>query len=151
MHLFTLDHEIGAFVLSQENVQMPETGKIYSHERIESRQVPHRASRDTWTGRNPTPQAAIVRVTSGRWCGFSPDAGARRCLFVSADEESAGGKLRLLYEANPLAFLAEVAGGLASDGKQRVMEKQPKTMHERTPLIIGSKKEVEKVLEFLKV
>jgi fructose-1,6-bisphosphatase I len=64
-------------------------------------------------------------------------------------KKAASGKLRLLYEANPLAFLAEQAGGMATDGKQRILEKQPKTMHERTPLIIGSKQEVEKVLSFL--
>ncbi|MGZ4974956.1 MAG: class 1 fructose-bisphosphatase, partial [Limisphaerales bacterium] len=59
------------------------------------------------------------------------------------------GKLRLMYEANPLAFLAEQAGGMASTGKQRILEIQPTLMHERTPLIIGSKKEVQKVLSFL--
>ena len=64
--------------------------------------------------------------------------------------KSKAGKLRLLYEANPLAFLAEVAGGLATDGTQRIMEKQPKNMHERTPLILGSKAEVERVLSFVR-
>ncbi len=59
------------------------------------------------------------------------------------------GKLRLLYEANPLAFVAEQAGGMASDGQQRILDKKPKAMHERTPLIIGSKEEVERVLSFL--
>ena len=63
-------------------------------------------------------------------------------------KKSPDGKLRLLYEANPLAFLAEQAGGLATDGKQRILDKIPKTMHERTPLFIGSKEEVEQVLSF---
>lgn len=63
-------------------------------------------------------------------------------------KKSPQGKLRLLYEANPLAFVAEQAGGLASDGAQRILNKQPATMHERTPLIIGSKREVERVLSF---
>ena len=57
-------------------------------------------------------------------------------------------KLRLLYEANPLAFVAEQAGGSATDGTQRVLDKHPKSMHERTPLIIGSKDEVKRVLSF---
>ncbi|MFQ5589856.1 MAG: class 1 fructose-bisphosphatase, partial [Phycisphaerae bacterium] len=60
------------------------------------------------------------------------------------------GKLRLLYEANPLAFLAEEAGGAASDGKQRILEKRPTYLHERTPLVIGSKGEVDRVLSFWK-
>jgi fructose-1,6-bisphosphatase I len=65
-------------------------------------------------------------------------------------KKAPNGKLRLLYEANPLAFVAEQAGGVASDGHQRILDKQPQAMHERTPLIIGSKNEVEKVLSFLK-
>ncbi len=58
------------------------------------------------------------------------------------------GKLRLLYEANPLAFVAEQAGGVATDGRQRILDKQPQAMHERTALIIGSKDEVARVLSF---
>jgi fructose-1,6-bisphosphatase I len=58
------------------------------------------------------------------------------------------GKLRLLYEANPLAMIAEQAGGAATDGKQRILDKIPTSLHERTTLIIGSKDEVERVLSF---
>jgi len=54
----------------------------------------------------------------------------------------------LLYEANPLAFVAEQADGMATDGQQRILEKEPQAMHERTPLIIGSKDEVQHVLSF---
>ena len=64
-------------------------------------------------------------------------------------KKSPEGKLRLLYEANPMAFLAEQAGGAATDGQHRIMEKTPQHMHERTPLIIGSKSEVERVHQFL--
>ncbi len=60
-----------------------------------------------------------------------------------------GGKLRLLYEANPMAFIAQQAGGAASDGIRPIMKKQPKALHERTPLIIGSKSEVDRVLGFV--
>ncbi|MGB2984549.1 MAG: fructose-bisphosphatase class I, partial [Phycisphaerae bacterium] len=59
-----------------------------------------------------------------------------------------GGKLRLLYEANPLGFIAEQAGGAATDGKQRMLEKEPTALHERTPRVIGSKAEVDRVLSF---
>jgi fructose-1,6-bisphosphatase I len=59
-----------------------------------------------------------------------------------------GGKLRLLYEANPLAFIAEQAGGAATDGKKRILDKAPTALHERTPLVIGSKTEVDRVLSF---
>ena len=58
------------------------------------------------------------------------------------------GKLRLLYEANPLALLAEQAGGAATDGKNRILDKQPSALHERTPLVLGIKEEVDRVLSF---
>ena len=60
------------------------------------------------------------------------------------------GKLRLLYECNPLAFIAEQAGGLASTGRERIMSIQPKRLHERAPFFIGSKKMVEQAESFLK-
>ena len=63
-------------------------------------------------------------------------------------KKAPGGKLRLLYEANPLAFLAEQAGGAATDGKQRILTKAPTALHERTSLVIGSKAEVDRVLSF---
>jgi fructose-1,6-bisphosphatase I len=65
-------------------------------------------------------------------------------------QKAPNGKLRLLYEANPLAFIVEQAGGKASDGKRRIMEIQPEELHQRTPLIIGSKNMVEKVEEFIR-
>ena len=54
-----------------------------------------------------------------------------------------GGKLRLLYEANPIAFIAEQAGGIATDGRDRILEIQPETIHQRTPLVVGSQAEIE--------
>ena len=62
-----------------------------------------------------------------------------------------GGKLRLSYEANAIAFIAEQAGGAATDGKMRIMEKVPKSVHERTPLIVGSKAEVGRVMKYLEM
>jgi fructose-1,6-bisphosphatase I len=59
------------------------------------------------------------------------------------------GKLRLLYEANPVAFIAEQAGGVASDGQRRVLEVQPTDIHQRTPLIVGSKSEMEEFGRFV--
>jgi fructose-1,6-bisphosphatase I len=60
------------------------------------------------------------------------------------------GKLRLLYEANPIAFLAEQAGGLATDGTRRILDIQPDSLHQRTPLIVGSREEVELLSRFVK-
>ncbi len=66
-----------------------------------------------------------------------------------ADIKSHKGKLRLLYEANPMSFVVEQAGGKASDGSGRVLEIQPEKLHQRTPLIVGSPKNVEEVERFL--
>jgi fructose-1,6-bisphosphatase I len=63
--------------------------------------------------------------------------------------KSPGGKLRLLYEANPLAFIAEQAGGAATNGPDRVLELQPSHIHQRTPFICGSKREVEALQKML--
>ena len=59
-----------------------------------------------------------------------------------------GGKLRLLYEANPMSFIVEQAGGLASTGRQRIMELAPTELHQRVPVILGSKDEVEKLIRY---
>src|SRR5262249_35673213 len=63
--------------------------------------------------------------------------------------KSPNGKLRLLYEANPIAFLAAQAGGMATDGKNRIKDKVPTSPHERTPLFVGSKSEVERLQGYL--
>jgi len=65
-----------------------------------------------------------------------------------ADKSNARGKLRLQYECNPMAFLIEAAGGVASDGSQRILDVQPTELHQRCPIYIGSKNMVNKALEF---
>jgi fructose-1,6-bisphosphatase I len=65
-----------------------------------------------------------------------------------ADKKTPQGKLRLLYEAAPLAFIAEQAGGMAMDGKQPILDLEPKSLHQRTPLIIGSEEDVKEYLSF---
>ena len=59
-----------------------------------------------------------------------------------------GGKLRLMYEANPMSFIVEQAGGLSSTGYQRIMELQPEGIHQRVPVILGSKNEVERLVAY---
>jgi fructose-1,6-bisphosphatase I len=67
-----------------------------------------------------------------------------------ADVKNPRGKLRLLYEAAPMAFIAEQAGGAATDGMRRIMDIVPQSLHERTPLVIGSRQDVEFVAEVLR-
>lgn len=140
VHGFTLDTTIGAFVLSHENMRMPERGPYYSV---------NEANAPTW------PQGYAAYVESLRREGYSSRyigslvADFHRTLLKGGvflyppTKKQPGGKLRLLYEANPLSFIAEQAGGMASCGSGRVLEIQPGLIHQRTPLIIGSRAEMQ--------
>src|SRR6266850_1429983 len=146
VHMFTLDPSIGAYLLAQENIRMPRAGRIYSVNEAYANSFPDGIQRYLeW--------AKETGQYSSRYIG-SLVADFHRTLISGGvflypgTKKAPHGKLRLLYEANPLAFLAEQAGGVATDGENRILDKQPKTMHERTPLIIGSKDEVKRVLSF---
>jgi fructose-1,6-bisphosphatase I len=146
VHRFTLDPNIGAYVLHSENIRMPESGKTYSV---------NEAYRDSF----PSGIQEYLQWTKGqdyslRYVG-SLVADFHRTLLRGGvflyppTAEQPQGKLRLLYEANPLAMIAEQAGGMAVDMKDRILAKQPRALHERTPLIIGSHSEVQRVVEFV--
>ncbi len=139
VHGFTLDPAIGAYVLTHENIRMPQQGKYYSV---------NEANRDAFP---PAYNQFLDRVRGGelgtryslRYDG-SLVADFHRTLLKGGiflyppTSEHPGGKLRLLYEANPIAMLAEQAGGRASDGRRRILEIQPDSIHQRTPLLAGS-------------
>jgi fructose-1,6-bisphosphatase I len=140
---FTLDPAIGAFVLSHDNLKMPDYGSYYSanESRLDSFPANYRE------------YIADLRVGfegreySSRYIGSLVADFHRTILkggvFLYPPTPShPDGKLRLLYEANPLAFIAEQAGGMAIDGKNRILEIQPTDIHQRTPLVLGSKAEV---------
>jgi len=78
------------------------------------------------------------------------DAAQRRHLLLSANGVQPGGKAALLYEANPIAFVCEQAGGVASDGSRRIMDIQPDSVHQRTPLAVGSPYEMGMYLDYAK-
>lgn len=140
VHVFTLDPSLGEFLLSHENLKVPSRGTTYSC---------NSGNRHTWS--EPV-QAAIARFEDGkrslRYVG-SLVADAHRTLLQGGifayppDKKKPEGKLRLLYEAGPLGFLFEQAGGRASDGTTRILDKTPATLHERTPLVLGSAEDVE--------
>ncbi len=143
VHGFTLDPSIGAFMLSHENIRMPRQGNYYSV---------NEANRDSF------PPVYNVFLDSLRRGGLGERYSSRYIGSMVADVhrtllrggvflypptvEHPGGKLRLLYEANPIAFLIEQAGGKATDGSRRVLGIQPDSIHQRTPLIIGSPAEM---------
>lgn len=143
VHGFTLDPAIGAYVLSHENMRMPEQGKYYSV---------NEAYRDTFPAIYRTYLERLRTGASGlryasRYIG-SMVADFHRTLLKGGvflyppTEAHPQGKLRLLYEANPIAFIAERAGGVATDGKRRILDVEPQSIHQRTPLIVGGKAEL---------
>ncbi len=128
---------------------MPTLGKTYSVNEANSRQFPSGVQKYLdWV---KTEEAGYSSRYIGSLVADFHRTLMRGGVFLYPPTKKApSGKLRLLYEANPLAFVAEQAGGMASDGQQRILDKKPKAMHERTPLIIGSRDEVDRVLYFMK-
>ena len=148
VHGFTLDPGVGEFLLSHPDMRIPEQGHIYSV---------NEGNRNNWD--EPAREAVEWFHTcnspegkdySARYVG-SLVADFHRTLLYGGiylyppDKNKPNGKLRMMCEAAPLAFLAEQAGGKASDGRRRILERRPKTLHARTPLYIGSARDVEAV------
>jgi len=145
VHGFTLDPKIGAFVLSNEAMTMPEQGPYYST---------NEANAADWPAAYREYLAMLLRgelggkAYSSRYIG-SLVADFHRTLLKGGvflyppSVKAPKGKLRLLYEANPLAMIAEQAGGMAVNGVGRILEIQPTDIHQRTPFVVGSRREVE--------
>ncbi len=149
VHMFTLDPSIGAYRLSQESVRMPARGDTYSVNEAYRAQFPDgiQAYLD-WA---KTDEAGCsLRYIGSLVADFHRTLLRGGVFLYPPTRKAPNGKLRLLYEANPLAFLAEQAGGAAIDGKQRILDKVPTALHQRTSLIIGSREEVERVQSFWK-
>jgi fructose-1,6-bisphosphatase I len=152
VHGFTLDPSVGDFFLSHVNIRIPERGKIYSIN--EGNHASWLPGVQSWVAWLKTPSEDKQRPYSARYVG-SLVADFHRTLLKGgvfaypADKKSASGKLRLMYEAAPLAMIAEQAGGSASSGKERILEIVPDQLHQRVPLFIGSKGDVEDALGFL--
>ena len=150
VHGFTLDPLIGAYVLTHPNLRMPETGPYYSVNEANSASFPPGYQRYLQMLR----EGQGGRVYSSRYVG-SLVADFHRTLvkggiFLYPPTGLYGeGKLRLMYEANPIAFLAEQSGGVATDGRRRILEIQPTSLHQRTPFVVGSRKESTLLTEVL--
>jgi fructose-1,6-bisphosphatase I len=144
---FTLEPSIGEFCLSHPHIQVKEKGKIYS------------INQGNWTKYSDGVKQYLThcmdKVYSHRYIG-SMVADMHRTLIKGgifmypADSKNKNGKLRLLYECNPMAFLVEAAGGLATTGTKRILDVQPAELHQRVPIFIGSKNMVEDALACLK-
>jgi len=142
VHGFTLDPTVGEFFLSHPDIRMAERGRIYSLNDAYA----------TWW------QPGVVKLVE-RWRDPKRKASARYIGSLVADfhrnllkggvfvypatSKHPDGKLRLLYEAFPLAYVADRAGGAATDGRGPILDKRPQSLHDRTPLVIGCKRDVE--------
>ena len=152
VHGFTFEPDVGEFLLSYADIRTPEQGRIYSvNEGNYARWSTGMKRYIDWLKEEDEPGG---RPYSARYVGSLVADFHRNLLYggtylYPSDSRNPTGKLRLLYEAAPLAFIAEQAGGAASDGVSRIMELRPQTLHQRTPLFIGSKRDVEDCEAFL--
>ncbi len=150
-HGFTLDREIGEFLLSHPNIHIPEKSSYYSvnqgYETLWSEGV--RQYTAYLQGKQEGAPALSARYVGSLIADFHRNLLAGGVYYYPADLKNPHGKLRLLYEAAPLAFIAEQAGGYASDGRQSILNIQPTRLHQRTPLFIGNRALVHKAEEYI--
>jgi len=150
-HGFTLDPSIGEFLLSHPDIKIPESGRYLS---VNDSYEQHwddnvKLLMRKYRGLDTDRKALIVRYVGSLVADFHRNLLGGGVFAYPANSKAPRGKLRLLYEANPLAFIVEQAGGAASDGRQRVLDVHPTELHQRTPLYIGSKKDVELATQVL--
>ena len=149
---FTLDQSIGEFCLSHPDMKCPEQGKIYSVNYGNLSQYPEGVKKYTESCQKKNESNGGPYTQ--RYIG-SMVADVHRNLIKGGIFMYPGttgkpqGKLRLLYECNPFAFIIEVAGGKATDGKQRILDVKPESLHQRSPLFIGSKGMMEELETYL--
>ena len=154
VNVFTLNREVGSFVLTQENVRIPEDTHEYAINASNARhwEPPIKRYVDELLAGKDGPREQDFNM---RWVA-SMVADVHRIISrggifmypIDSKNAAQGGKLRLMYEANPMAFIVEQAGGAATTGRQRIMELTPERLHQRVPVVLGSKNEVARVTAF---
>jgi fructose-1,6-bisphosphatase I len=139
---FTLDPSIGEFTLSHPDIKCPASGKIYSvnhgnffrYDKAVQRYITSCQKKEKSTG-GPYTQRYIGSMVSDVHRNLIKGG----IFMYPGTTDKPGGKLRLMYECNPFAFIVEVAGGRATDGRQRILDIKPTELHQRTPMFIGSR------------
>ncbi len=152
VHGFTLDASIGEFLLSHPNIKTPEKGKIFSinmgnlsrFDEGTSSYIKYLTSENRAEGRPYT-----LRYIGSLVSDFHRNLLYGGIFMYPADSNATNGKLRLLYEASPLAFIVEQAGGKASTGFKDILDVEPTELHQRVPLFIGSRQDVEEAEAFV--
>jgi len=147
---FTLDPSIGSFYLSHPKMETPRNGKIYSINEGNYIHFPQGVKDylkycQEEKGDRPYTSRYIGSLVSD----FHRNLIKGGIYIYPTSTKAPKGKLRLLYECNPIAFLAEQSGGMATDGHQRIMEIKPTELHQRVPFFVGSKNMVMKAMEFM--
>ncbi len=156
VHGFTLDPSVGEFLLSHPDIKIPPDGKIYSvnesywhyWDDLTRKAVSHFKNPESRRG-----QPYSLRYIGSLVADFHRNLLTGGIFMYPADyrdPKKPKGKLRLMCEASPLAFVVEHAGGLATDGKTRILDLEPQELHQRVPLFIGSANDVKKVMEIYK-
>jgi fructose-1,6-bisphosphatase I len=152
VHGFTLDPAFGEFILSHKNIHTPKKAKIYSIN--EGNYLYWHPGLKKYIKYLQDEDKATDRPYSSRYIGSMVADIHRNLLYggifmYPADSRNPNGKLRLMYECNPMAFIIEQAGGRASNGKQRMLDIQPENLHQRVPIFIGSEEDVKMVEKFM--
>ena len=132
VHGFTYDPHIGEFILSHENIKIPATAKYYS---VNESLYPT-CDKNNKLFIDQLKSNLSLRYVGSLVADFHRNLLKGGIYIYPGTNKSPNGKLRLLYEANPLAFICEQAGGLATDGRDRILNIQPNELHQRVPLIL---------------
>lgn len=154
VHGFTLDPTIGEFFLSHPNIRIPDKPKFYSvnqgYEQFWSEGV--KRYTEWLQGKDKTAKPLSLRYIGSLVADFHRNLLSGGVYYYPADTKDPGqttGKLRLVYECAPMAFLAEQAGGAASTGRERILDLQPTALHQRVPIFVGHRNLVTKAQEFI--
>ncbi|MDK2690560.1 class 1 fructose-bisphosphatase [Vibrio vulnificus] len=151
---FTYDPSLGTFCLSHENMMIPQNGNIYSINEGNYIRFPMGVKKYIKYCQENVPEDGrpyTSRYISSLVADFHRNLLKGGIYLYPSTQSHPQGKLRLLYECNPMAFLIEQAGGLASDGVNRILDLKPTELHQRVPFFVGSTNMVKKVEEFLEV
>jgi fructose-1,6-bisphosphatase I len=151
VHGFTLDPTIGEFLLSHPTIQTPDVGKYYSVNESNWNRwtAPVQRAVAAFKNGDGTMQAKNARYIGSLVADFHRNLISGGVFLYPADTNHPQGKLRLLYEAAPLAFVVEQAGGAATDGRRPILDIVPKALHQHTPLVIGSRADVRHAAQLL--
>jgi fructose-1,6-bisphosphatase I len=148
---FTLDPAIGAFLLSHPNIKIPQRGHQYSVNESNLDSFPAYCRRFLhWFRSGADGTTYTSRYVGSLVADFHRTLLKGGIFLYPPTAKNPNGKLRLLYEANPIAFVAEQAGGVASNGHSRILELTPESLHQRTPLIVGSPFEMNMLHDYQK-